>query len=153
MQEGVRMSTSASTKKSAGSSAFAVLQRIGKSLMLPIAVLPAAGILLRLGQPDLLGGIGESGPEVGDGPFSILSYAGGAIAGSTLTLDHAVRFAVQQVGLDLPQAIAAASATPARMLGLADRGTLTPGTRADLVHLDDGLALTHVWRAGAAVPR
>jgi PTS system N-acetylglucosamine-specific IIC component len=47
--------------------------------MLPIAVLPAAGILLRLGQPDLLGGVGESGPDVGDGPFSILSYAGGAI--------------------------------------------------------------------------
>ncbi len=58
---------------------FAILQRVGKSLMLPIAVLPAAGILLRLGQPDLLGGIGESGPEVGDGPFSILSLAGGAI--------------------------------------------------------------------------
>ena len=34
---------------------FAQLQRLGKSLMLPIAVLPAAGILLRLGQPDLLG--------------------------------------------------------------------------------------------------
>lgn len=30
------------------------LQKIGKSLMLPIAVLPAAGLLLRLGQPDLL---------------------------------------------------------------------------------------------------
>jgi N-acetylglucosamine PTS system EIICBA or EIICB component len=30
------------------------LQRIGKSLMLPIAVLPAAGLLLRFGQPDLL---------------------------------------------------------------------------------------------------
>lgn len=30
------------------------LQRIGKSLMLPIAVLPAAALLLRLGQPDLL---------------------------------------------------------------------------------------------------
>ena len=39
---------------------FAQLQRLGKSLMLPIAVLPAAGILLRLGQPDLLGRI--SGP-------------------------------------------------------------------------------------------
>lgn len=37
--------------------AFAQLQRLGKSLMLPIAVLPAAGILLRLGQPDLLGRI------------------------------------------------------------------------------------------------
>ena len=33
---------------------FAQLQRLGKSLMLPIAVLPAAGILLRLGQDDLL---------------------------------------------------------------------------------------------------
>ena len=34
---------------------FAQLQRLGKSLMLPIALLPAAGILLRLGQEDLLG--------------------------------------------------------------------------------------------------
>ncbi|AII09595.1 PTS N-acetylglucosamine transporter subunit IIBC [Rhodococcus opacus] len=34
---------------------FAGLQRLGRSLMLPIAVLPAAGILLRLGQDDLLG--------------------------------------------------------------------------------------------------
>ncbi|RWR10659.1 N-acetylglucosamine-specific PTS transporter subunit IIBC [Siminovitchia fortis] len=33
---------------------LAFLQRIGKSLMLPVAVLPAAGILLRLGQDDLL---------------------------------------------------------------------------------------------------
>jgi len=33
---------------------LAFLQRIGKALMLPIAVLPAAGLLLRLGQPDLL---------------------------------------------------------------------------------------------------
>ncbi|GMA62710.1 hypothetical protein GCM10025859_31500 [Alicyclobacillus fastidiosus] len=30
------------------------LQKIGKALMLPIAVLPAAGLLLRLGQPDTL---------------------------------------------------------------------------------------------------
>lgn len=34
---------------------FAQLQRLGRSLMLPIALLPAAGILLRLGQDDLLG--------------------------------------------------------------------------------------------------
>lgn len=33
---------------------LAFLQRIGKALMLPVAVLPAAAILLRLGQPDLL---------------------------------------------------------------------------------------------------
>ncbi len=30
-------------------------QRIGRSLLLPIAVLPAAGLLLRFGQPDMLG--------------------------------------------------------------------------------------------------
>lgn len=33
---------------------FAQLQRLGRALMLPIAVLPAAGLLLRFGQPDLL---------------------------------------------------------------------------------------------------
>lgn len=35
-------------------SAFAWLQKLGKALMLPIAALPIAGLLLRLGQPDLL---------------------------------------------------------------------------------------------------
>ena len=33
---------------------FAKLQNIGKALMLPIAVLPAAALLLRLGAPDVL---------------------------------------------------------------------------------------------------
>jgi PTS system N-acetylglucosamine-specific IIC component len=33
---------------------FAGLQQFGRALMLPIAVLPIAGLLLRLGQPDLL---------------------------------------------------------------------------------------------------
>jgi PTS system N-acetylglucosamine-specific IIC component len=48
--------TSAGPKKPGrGSKAFAVLQRIGKSLMLPIATLPAAGLLVRFGQDDMLG--------------------------------------------------------------------------------------------------
>ena len=55
---------------------FAQLQRLGKSLMLPIAVLPAAGILLRLGQPDLLGSI--KAPVIGPF-FQAMSAAGGAI--------------------------------------------------------------------------
>jgi PTS system N-acetylglucosamine-specific IIC component len=70
---------SAATKGGgAGSSVFATLQRIGKSLMLPIAVLPAAGLLLRLGQDDLLGGVWE--------PFKILGLAGGAIFGNLAML-------------------------------------------------------------------
>jgi PTS system N-acetylglucosamine-specific IIC component len=35
-------------------SKFAAIQQLGRTLMLPIAVLPIAGLLLRLGQPDLL---------------------------------------------------------------------------------------------------
>ncbi|UZD61328.1 PTS transporter subunit EIIC [Brevibacterium sp. JSBI002] len=40
---------------------FAQLQRVGRSLMLPIAVLPAAALLMRFGQPDMLGadGLGQ----------------------------------------------------------------------------------------------
>ncbi len=55
---------------------FAQLQRLGKSLMLPIALLPAAGILLRLGQPDLLGKI--TVPVIGPF-FQAMSAAGGAV--------------------------------------------------------------------------
>ena len=40
---------------------FAQLQRLGKSLMLPIALLPAAGILLRVGQDDMLGKDSDAG--------------------------------------------------------------------------------------------
>mgnify|MGYP003336162853 CR=1 FL=1 len=35
-------------------SVMSFLQPLGRALMLPIAVLPVAGLLLRLGQPDLL---------------------------------------------------------------------------------------------------
>ena len=49
------MTVTESPRTSAGSRTLAVLQRIGRSLMMPIAVLPAAAILLRLGQADMLG--------------------------------------------------------------------------------------------------
>ncbi|HET6355144.1 PTS transporter subunit EIIC [Streptomyces sp.] len=42
-------------KKKTGAGAMAVMQRIGRSLMLPVAVLPAAALLVRFGQPDMLG--------------------------------------------------------------------------------------------------
>ena len=55
---------------------FAQLQRLGKSLMLPIALLPAAGILLRVGQDDMLG---QYNPPVVGPFFDAMSAAGGAI--------------------------------------------------------------------------
>ncbi|MBT2502563.1 PTS transporter subunit EIIC [Curtobacterium sp. ISL-83] len=56
------MSTAAATDvpektKKKQSRFFANAQRLGRSLLLPIAVMPAAGILLRLGQSDMLGAI------------------------------------------------------------------------------------------------
>ncbi|MGI5398677.1 PTS transporter subunit EIIC [Streptomyces sp. CA-135486] len=41
-------------KKKMGAGVMAVMQRIGRSLMLPVAVLPAAALLVRFGQPDML---------------------------------------------------------------------------------------------------
>ncbi|MDT5340383.1 MAG: N-acetylglucosamine system or component [Mycobacterium sp.] len=69
---------------------FAQLQRLGKSLMLPIAVLPAAGILLRLGQPDVLGSIKT--PVIGPF-FQAMSAAGDAVF-SNLPLLFAVGVAI-----------------------------------------------------------
>jgi PTS system N-acetylglucosamine-specific IIC component len=72
------MSTAKGAEKRSGLRipGFAQLQRLGKSLMLPIALLPAAGILLRLGQPDLLGRI--DAPVIGPF-FQAMSAAGGAV--------------------------------------------------------------------------
>ncbi len=53
---------------------LAGLQRIGRSLMLPIAALPAAALLLRLGQPDLLGNVGAL-----EQVATVISAAGGAL--------------------------------------------------------------------------
>ncbi|GAA2337999.1 PTS transporter subunit EIIC [Streptomyces kunmingensis] len=45
----------AADKKKKGAGAMAVMQRIGRSLMLPVAVLPAGALLVRLGNDDMLG--------------------------------------------------------------------------------------------------
>jgi len=78
--------------------------------------------------------------------------ANGALAGSTLTMDAAVRSAVLDVGLSIVEASAAASGNPARVLGIADRcGSVAVGRDADLLVLDDGLRVTRVMAQGAWV--
>jgi N-acetylglucosamine-6-phosphate deacetylase len=74
---------------------------------------------------------------------------GGALAGSTLTMDQALRRAVFEVGMSIEAASAAASGNPARVLGLADRcGAVAPGLDADLVLLDDDLRVIRVMAQG-----
>ncbi len=72
-----------------------------------------------------------------------------SLAGSTLTMNDALRRAVRDSGLSVEQASAAASANPARVLGLeASIGSIAPGRRADLVVLDDDLQVTAVMAGG-----
>ncbi|WP_125131329.1 amidohydrolase family protein [Microbacterium sp. 10M-3C3] len=74
----------------------------------------------------------------------------GTIAGSTLTQDRAVRTAVA-AGVDPVEALRAVTATPARVVGAADRGHLAPSARGDLVLLDARLHVRAVWAAGIRV--
>ena len=79
---------------------------------------------------------------------------GDSIAGSTLTMDVALRRAVTELGVPIVDAVTAASTVPARLLGLGDDlGSVEPGRRADLAVLDDDLALTGVMARGAWVER
>ncbi|WP_328582149.1 PTS transporter subunit EIIC [Streptomyces sp. NBC_00370] len=61
---------------------FQGLQKMGRSLQLPIAVLPAAGILNRLGQPDVFGSDGLGWDNVA----KVFASAGGALLDSSLGL-------------------------------------------------------------------
>jgi N-acetylglucosamine-6-phosphate deacetylase len=74
--------------------------------------------------------------------------ADGTLIGSVLTMDRAVRNTVEGAGIGLAEAVAAASGTPAALLGLEDRGWIAPGRRADLVALDPGLGAEKVWIGG-----
>ena len=66
-------------------------------------------------------------------------------------MQHAVQ---NTVGLGVPveRAVEMATTTAADVLGLADRGRIAPGTRADLVTLDpESLAVRAVWLGGELV--
>ena len=71
----------------------------------------------------------------------------GTLAGSTLTLDQALRNLVG-LGLDLADASRRVSTHAADYLGLQDRGRLAPGAYADLVVMDRDLKLKAVYIEG-----
>ncbi|WP_304174544.1 N-acetylglucosamine-6-phosphate deacetylase [Limnochorda pilosa] len=71
------------------------------------------------------------------------------LAGSTLTLERAVAWMVEAVGLSLAEAVQLASLNPARRLGVAHRlGSLEVGKDASLVLLDDALRVRLTLRQG-----
>jgi N-acetylglucosamine-6-phosphate deacetylase len=77
--------------------------------------------------------------------------ADGTLAGSTLTMDRALRNLVEVIGLDLQDAARRVSTYPADFLGLKERGRLVEGAWADVVVLDRDLRLQQVLIEGGGI--
>lgn len=72
----------------------------------------------------------------------------GALAGSTLTLDRALHVVTSSCGVGLADAMTMLATTPARKMGLEDRGAIEVGKRADLIVLGSGLEVEAVMERG-----
>ncbi len=75
------------------------------------------------------------------------------LTGLETALGLALRILHREHGLPLSQVIALMSANPARLIGLTDRGTLTPGSRADLVLFDSTEEWTYDAQASLSKSR
>lgn len=98
------------------------------------------------GCPDGTYSLGGTPVSVRDG---VARIPAGNLAGSTLTLDKAVRNVIGW-GVSPEHALAMATQTPAAQLGLQDRGILAEGACADLVLWDDDWRIRQVWKSGTA---
>jgi N-acetylglucosamine-6-phosphate deacetylase len=94
--------------------------------------------------------LGELSVIVKDGAARLKSD--GALAGSVLTMDTAVRNMVNLVGVNLADAVAMASLNPARKHGLDHRkGAIAPGMDADVLLLDQNLQVLETIVEGTTV--
>ncbi|MBL4873312.1 MAG: N-acetylglucosamine-6-phosphate deacetylase [Rhodobacteraceae bacterium] len=78
-----------------------------------------------------------------------LTLPNGTLAGADLDMISAVRFMVNEIGLDVDEALRMASLYPAQLLNRdQDIGCLLSGARADFIHLDEQMRIQNVWRGG-----
>jgi N-acetylglucosamine-6-phosphate deacetylase len=79
-----------------------------------------------------------------------LQLDNGTLAGSNLTMDEALRYAVNKLGVSLASALHMASLNPARFLRKDhELGRIASGYLASLVHLDEALHVKETWVEGA----
>ena len=74
-----------------------------------------------------------------------------AFAGSIATADRLVRVAVKEAGIPLIDAVRMITSTPARIMGLAQKGSIAPCMDADLVVFDENIEIKQVFAKGKAV--
>lgn len=74
-----------------------------------------------------------------------------AFAGSIATADRLVRVAVKEAGIPLIDAVRMITSTPARIMGLAQKGSIAPCMDADLVVFDGDICIKQVFAKGKAV--
>ncbi len=79
---------------------------------------------------------------------SRVRLADGTLAGSVLTMDQAVRNLGRLMPGAARAAVQCATSVPARLIAEAERGQLTPGSRADLVLLDEDLRVVMTFCGG-----
>jgi N-acetylglucosamine-6-phosphate deacetylase len=72
----------------------------------------------------------------------------GDLAGSTLTMDKAVRNIVNEIGLSIEDAIKMATLNPAKAISEKERGIISPGAIANLVILDKDLNVISTFIKG-----
>ena len=74
-----------------------------------------------------------------------------AFAGSIATADRLVRVAVKEAGISLPDAVRMMTLTPARIMGLTNKGRIAVGMDADLVVFDGDIQVKSVFVKGNTV--
>ena len=112
------------------------------------AVLLASDGIAATGMPDGNYRLGNFEVTVRDG---VARNSEGKLAGSTLTLDRALRYVVS-LGVPLKDAVRMATVLPARRLGLAGKkGIIAVGADADLVALTPDLRVAGVMTRGAGL--
>ena len=74
-----------------------------------------------------------------------------AFAGSVATFDRLVRNMINMAEVPVHEAIKMATKTPAKIMNFTDRGTLTPGLRADIILFNDNIDVSFVMVGGKTV--
>jgi N-acetylglucosamine-6-phosphate deacetylase len=122
--------------------------RLAWRVLGPSRFLTVSDTTAALGLPDGKQRLGDQDVVIRDGAVRL---ADGTLAGTAASLIGCLRELVRVTGCSPDEALATATATPARLMGDASRGRLTPGARGDLVLLTEDFRVVATVVCGEVV--